>query len=718
MNLQTSLIGVYIKRKELSLQPGETGTEFSVRVTNRSDRFASFQLEILAVGVEPEAAPRWYRLAPEVASKKPPGDTTEFQVAILQSPVPGFAGLINLTVRVFSVELSAEERQVLRLTVEPGAGAVGLTLELPQPELQARPEEAFEIPVRLHNPSKRLLAAELVLLDLPGDWLLEPEPRALQLPPHQGADTSISGRLPVARYAVGRDYPFVVQVTPEGGAPVRAAGRLQILPTGRLTATLEPTEQRLPLSRPWLPQRQAAVATYSLAFNNASNLPQDLCLQVREAEAQPADLSFEPASIVLAPDSTATSELVVQPRRRWLGWGQLLEFEVEITPSDARVPLEPATLPLVLRVLPLAPRWLQGLTAMLLLVLAGWLWGLQATLRQHAGPVNVVQISGLGDRIASGSNDQTARDWRRQGGRLSPQGTFARAEKAVRTLRYRPVNNNQVALGLENGEIQLWNLLAPQARQPLASFSFQRDDRVLGLTFSRDARTLFSGHGSGLVLQWQLPAEAGQDTVERVGDRQFDFAVSDIALVGPEEAVVAIAGRYNQLVLWNWRTDTQQVIPYDRGGQDDYFTSLATAADQPYLLAAADNQGNISVWNLRPCLLGNGECELVDRWDNDGEPVRSLALTDSGCYLSSAGDDGRLMLWPLAGAGRRAGKFIDGRQVARRRTELNSTDIRLVGDRLLIAAGGNNHRVYLYREAPTSPDCQLQLPRTLAQNPQ
>ncbi len=711
MNLQTSLIDVQIDRRELSLQPGQERADFVVRVTNCSDRFASFQLDLLAAGVETGSTARWYQLAPEVASKKPPGDSTEFQVSVLQPPVPGFAGLINLTVRVFSVELSAEERQVLRLTVEPGAGAIVVSVELPEPELQAEPETAFEIPVRLYNPSKRVLSAQLQLLDLPADWLLEPEPRPLQLLARQWIETSISGRLPAPRYAVGRDYPFTVQVLPLGGQPARASGTLTVQPTGRLLASAEPSEQRLPRSRPWLPQRPTPSATYQLTLNNASNLVQSLAPTVREAESLPCAFEFAPAELELAPETTTDLTLTATPTRRWLGFGRQLEFDVEVAPAESPLPVEPETVPLSLRQLPLVPRWLQGVSAVLLLALLWWLWGLQAALRQHDGPVNVVQLSGLGDRVASGSNDQTARDWRRNGGGLAPRGPFATTGKAVRTLRYRPVNNNQVALGLENGEIQIWDLLDPDEDEPLASFSFRRDDRVLGLAFSRDARTLFSGHGSGLVLRWPLPAALDDAEIQAASDREFDFAVSDVALVGPDEVVLAVAGRYNQLALWNWRNDEVQVIPYDRGGQDDYFTSLATAAEQPYLLAAADNRGTISVWNLRPCLAGNEACELVDRWENPDGPVRSVALTASGCYLASTGDDGRLLLWPLADAGRRAGKFINGRQLARvRGSKLNSTDIRLAGDRLLVAVGGDDRRVRLYRETPTSPDCQLQLP--------
>jgi hypothetical protein len=62
------------------------------------------------------------------------------------------------------------------------------------------------------------------------------------------------------------------------------------------------------------------------------------------------------------------------------------------------------------------------------------------------------------------------------------------------------------AIGLENGEIQLWDLLSEKRDKPLITYSWQRDDRVFGLAFTLDARFLFSGHGSGQVLRWSTIA--------------------------------------------------------------------------------------------------------------------------------------------------------------------------------------------------------------------
>lgn len=81
-------------------------------------------------------------------------------------------------------------------------------------------------------------------------------------------------------------------------------------------------------------------------------------------------------------------------------------------------------------------------------------------------------------------------------------GEIGNARKAVRVVRFKPVDNDLVAAGLENGEIQLWNLTGHRSMKD--QMSYQRDDRVFALAFTQDSRRLFSGHGSGWVLQWDV----------------------------------------------------------------------------------------------------------------------------------------------------------------------------------------------------------------------
>jgi WD-40 repeat-containing protein len=45
-------------------------------------------------------------------------------------------------------------------------------------------------------------------------------------------------------------------------------------------------------------------------------------------------------------------------------------------------------------------------------------------------------------------------------------GVVAQGQKAMRVVRFRPVNNDMAAIGLENGEIQLWDLLEKKQTKP------------------------------------------------------------------------------------------------------------------------------------------------------------------------------------------------------------------------------------------------------------
>ena len=104
--MKTNLITTDISTTELTFKPGESAVSFEINAINYSDRFASFQVEVLAAGTDENLAPNWYILSPEICTKKPPGDSTQFLVKIIDSPLPGFVGQMNLTVRVFSIEQS------------------------------------------------------------------------------------------------------------------------------------------------------------------------------------------------------------------------------------------------------------------------------------------------------------------------------------------------------------------------------------------------------------------------------------------------------------------------------------------------------------------------------------------------------------------------------------------------------------------------------------
>lgn len=140
--------------------------------------------------------------------------------------------------------------------------------------------------------------------------------------------------------------------------------------------------------------------------------------------------------------------------------------------------------------------------------------------------------------------------------------------------------------------------------------------------------------------------------------------VNALALVGKADSHLAVAGRFNQLTLWDLKTDKLRQIT-GNGSNKDYILSMSSTDSKPNMLVTGDNQGKIKVWNLRPCLEGKDECELVSEWNGDGQAVRAVALSDDGCYLASAGEDGQAKLWTLDNLCDRTGQNLAGQVVMR-----------------------------------------------------
>jgi WD40 repeat protein len=705
------LISAQVQEREISFKPGGPPAELTVTVINWSDRFASFQLELIAAGVEDQRKVNWYSLCPEVSTKKPPGATTEFKIAIADTPSPGFMGMMNLTVRVFSMELEGEERQIIRLIVEQGSSSIALILNLPVWQFQAEPDSTLKIPVRVTNPTQMSVNAVIRCLGLEPSWLTDGVERRLEISAGQQVETSFACQLPPTTEALSQVYPFKIEASHANGPSALAEGSIELLPAGYVEFRCEPKRRQIPETRAWIPNWRSQPVTYNVEFENASNLEQEVTITMAGENQPNCTLELFPDQENVPLGETKPLELRASKRRPWLGWVQKLILEVAAVVSDDRVDIRNDTQVLELQVMPIVPRWLQGTGIILFLLLILWLFSLEP--QGHKNAVNVVRFSGLADLVVSGSNDQTIRTWKVQKKHLDAEGVLAEFEKAVRTIRYRPRDNNIIAVGLENGEIQLWDLLSSKGdrsnprdnpREALATFVYQKSDRVLSLEFSADSRHLFSGHGSGLVFQWDIDYDRtffASEPINRPQNR-FDagFAVYALELVGNDTQTLAIAGQYNSLVLWNLSDNSRQELPYPvPGSQEDYIFSIDAAEFNRNLLATADQQGYITLWNLNQCLGSNRNCQPTDRWStgHGDQPVQAVALSADGCYLATGGADGGIMLWPLTLNGSRANQEGYPVQKPKKKEIINSIDLKLVGDYILIISGSSDRQVRLKR---------------------
>jgi WD40 repeat protein len=706
----TNHINTQVSAEVVKFTPGGAPASFVVTVVNESDQFASFHLEIEAHGADVAVGSDWYALTPEVSTKKPPGDRTQFTVSITDTPVPGFVGTMNLTVRIFSLELRQEERQLVRLVIEPGLHANLLQVTLPVEEFQAHLGELVEIPVQVVNPGQPTANVEIRLLGINPAWFVDGNSKRLQLNRQGKAEVTFICQPPQALRTISQTYPFTVEATLRSYTPVRASGQLDVLPSGVVEFSCNPSQQRIPGHRRDLP---TDTATFALQLQNASNLRQQIDLAVQPdvtlKAAQTCKVQLSLDQVEMNPAETSEVQLTVRQKRPRWGFPYKLLLELTAQLSDPRVELRDATQTVEVEVLPLIPAWLQVAGGALLLTLIALL----ALIRPqgHQDAVNTVRFNGQADQVVSGSNDQTLRTWHVGNGRsLKPVDVSESAGKAVRVIRYRPVNNNVAAIGLENGEIQLIDLLS-RSLKPLSTLLYRQDDRVFDLTFTPDSRYLFSGHGSGAVLQWDLEGDGTLDAPQQpIRRQQLDFAVTALTLLG-RDRLLAVGGRYDRLLLWDWAKNQRHAVPYRQtGGQDDYILSLATAEHKPYLLASADNQGYITLWDTRACFTALKEnCEVqLDQWrteDGNNAAVRSLAFSSDGCYLASGGDNGRVMLWPLNADHQRDRRSANGLVVGRSTSRINAVDVAIANDTVQLVSGDGDHQVNRYQVPDRNNSC-------------
>lgn len=737
----------------LHFKPGQTPPTFSVQVVNQSDTFATFQLEVLAAGVEAQASRSWYQQSPDLSAKIPPGDRTQFMVTVLDVPPVrgGFVGSMTLTVRVFSVELRQEDRQVLTLVIE-GSGIIPPQIDILSPQLVVAPQSRMEIPVRLYNPNRSALRVNLSVQGLPPEWLTDGQERRLEVPAQGEVMTTFLGHIESPLDAPSQVYPFDLEARVTALVSQRFSSQLTVLPAGTVEMELTtPTVIYPPIkaarrsrrpqaqpprtaSNPWLnlpmmgvftppgqspiasaPARPVAskppspsTATIGLTFHNHSNLAQDITPVVERVrlgwfdggEEQVSPLSpgdritlpQDPLNLPIGAVLPITLPVVV--KRPWLGWTRTHLLRLSTLRPDTQIPLEPVHHTITVRARPRLPWGLQ------LAVMGGFL-GLLLLLRllppSHRGPVNMVRFDGRASEVLSASEDQTVRRWRVAGNQLRRWQRPVQADKAVRVARYRPVGNDAIAVGYENGSTEIISLRVPE---PPLVLEHDLGDRVFDLQFTPDAQTLFTGYGSGALRRWDLSG-LPRGNLQPVQAEDVGFAVQTLALIPNNQ--VLVGGRFNRLVVWDWLQDEVIPFPYLSGGSDqDYITSLATAAQRPHRLAIADNQGRISLWDLQTCL-PSGNCRPLYTWaDGHGdESVRALALTESGCALVSGGADGQVKLWEIQADG----SIVSERRLGKSRQAIDTVDVVIRDNRLLAVSGGSDRRVKLYT-APIPATCR------------
>ena len=693
-----NLISASLSEQTLTFRPNQSEVSFEVTVNNDSDQFANFQLQIIAAGEIRNPNYRWYRLEPEIAAAQPHGSSTKFQAFIFNTPIPGFFGTVNLAVKIFSPQLARERRLLLRLEIERDNKPNLISVELPIRTFQVYPNNAIDIPVRVKNQGQ---VASNVLLHFTGidaAWVTNSAERRFTL--NAGSQTEVSFRceLPSVVQAPSLNYLFNVEATSNNSYPANIEGDLEVLPVGFIDFTTPQNKQRIPSRYPWLLDWKTNSASYELHFKNASNLSQEINVQVQGRDWRKCTFKKFPEIANLNLGETAKVILDVKTKRPWVGIGKHLFLEAKAELSDQRLgSTDPATQSLELEVLPIIPLWLQLAILALLAALLALLFRTEAI--AHTAAVNSVRLSGsgTGSSVVSASNDCTIRYWRIRSNSIEPdenatleskpheqnirctkppkpKGVLAFANDPIKVVRFVPVENDRIAIGLENGIIELRKVPTGEKTSTIQD-SQGLGDKLFDLAFTKNSLNLFSGSGKGKLRIWSRESTTTSFQKEPVvidlekKQNLTRFPISALAL-SPDDEILVVAGESNRFLILSHPNKPnkpfknilveklEKIDGNGRGGLNDSVLSLAFIPNsQAKILATSDTAGLIAIWDLKQCQpttnnnqqqINDSNCKLLDHWQDESKnPIRTLAFSDDGKFLVSGGDDGRVVVWHL-----------------------------------------------------------------------
>lgn len=566
----SNLVRVDVSKKKVILED-TVNCEFEVTVTNLSNKFASFEIELETQFDashsninEHNSTVKWYSVEPEICSKLQPGDKTCFRVVIVKAPIPAYDTTIDLAIKVFSVEYEhlSNSANILLEIKQPNEP---LKIHLPYPDIKAYPGDDVDIPVVVTNFSSYFQEVYVILQLDNVDWYNKSVIENVSLTSGESKQTILQLKLPNQIKTTPTFSYFTVSVKYklQDNDSVSTGGTIEILPYGEVLFEFPVTKQKITSSFTKLfrvfNKNNNSLVKYSVKFQNQSNLEQLISFDFLDNHNQP--LKYQPIvkqNIILEPglSNNANTNItkiveekitITQHQHRWGGIRRLF---IKVIPAivnpktgevSKQIQAKPNTQILELEIYPIISIWLI-LGCGLLGVLLFWLLFPRQNL--HEAPVYSVRLIGNANTVISGSSDTKIRRWQvnscnwlrpdcfleNEGDITNTQNTKPSeiSKQPIRVVREIPAHEGQIAAGLEDGTIQFWQV---SPAKPIGSKIENTNDRVFDLDFTKDSKYLFSGHGSGNLRQWDVEKVLTGQPGTNVKDVPFGAAISTLSVI-------------------------------------------------------------------------------------------------------------------------------------------------------------------------------------------
>jgi WD40 repeat protein/transcriptional regulator with XRE-family HTH domain len=245
------------------------------------------------------------------------------------------------------------------------------------------------------------------------------------------------------------------------------------------------------------------------------------------------------------------------------------------------------------------------------------------TLRGHSHRVWTIAFSPDGQRLASGSDDQTIRLWNAQDGTCLTvlQGHTG----GVTSVRFSP-DGQMLASASEDASIRLWSIAHGTTLKTLQGHSRW----VRAVTFSPDGQTLASGSEDRTIRLWEVETGTCRKTLQ--GHTGWITSLS----FSPDGQMLASSSEDASVRLWNVRDGT--CLKQLQGHSSCVWKVVFNLDGQSLASGSADRSARL--WNVQ-----DSTCLKTFQGQTSG--ITSVRFSPDGSTLVSGSYDALVRLWDM-----------------------------------------------------------------------